>query len=228
MTSKRPVKCVLALSVYGVQLCVHATCTLTLSLYFRIIQFRTTIHALAHTFSHSHKHPNVLACSLACLFAYYVFISQDRKHLSILPGTVEHVQDTTTTTAAAASGNNVQCKTIFDRFVNVWNWTSSAFSQSLCQKTYMLYYVCTISIVALKWNNNRKMLRLRHCRCRSLHATIVAVHCCALVICHFEKFLRPIKINDSYESVSVLLHTCTLYNFVVCAACTILIVHRTI
>lgn len=79
MTSKRPVKCVLALSVYGVQLCVHATCTLTLSLYFRIIQFRTTIHALADTFSHSHKHPNVLARSLVflltmCLLAKIVNI----------------------------------------------------------------------------------------------------------------------------------------------------------
>lgn len=214
-------------------LCVRCTAVCTRYMYTHtqlVFSHNTFLNNNTCTCSHilTLKQAPKCACSFACLFAYYVFISQDRKHLSILPGTVEHVQDTTTTTAAAASGNNVQCKTIFDRFVNVWNWTSSAFSQSLCQKTYMLYYVCTISIVALKWNNNRKMLRLRHCRCRSLHATIVAVHCCALVICHFEKFLRPIKINDSYESVSVLLHTCTLYNFVVCAACTILIVHRTI
>lgn len=70
----------------------------------------------------------------------------------------------------------------------------------------------TISIVALKWNNNRKMLRLCHCRCHLSHAAIVThSSTLSLSLIHMQFSSNFLQTNKN-QWVLWLVHNCT-YDF---------------
>lgn len=138
---------------------------------------------------------------------YCVFISQDRKHLSSLRKMVEHVR-------SIATGQ--QCSMFNARQFSIVSWTYIKLNVECIFEIAMLKMseiVYTISIVALKWNNNRKMLRLRHCIVAIRRRILLLCYTVVLIICSFDKFSSTNKNRWLlYESVHTIV-VCNAYDF---------------